>query len=536
MAIRVFLGSVLAIGFLNALLTLQNVWPTPWVHATTEMSIEIAVIVLAGALFAEFRGIPGKAWRRTAITILFLLVIGRYADITAPALFGRRIDLYWDAQHLPAVAAMIAKSAPAWQTAALVAGLVTGTAVLLLAIRFSVTALLGAYRLPGLRRGIAAVAGLAVVIYAANMAGMPTGTKYWFALPVTPVYANQAKFLLRAGQANAAPVTALPESDLARAGNGDVYALFIESYGAVTRDRPEMRAALQEDYDRLNTTLSATGWQAVSAFVDSPTFGGASWLAHATLLSGNWIAEQSDYRLFLTAPPESLVDRFRTAGYRTVALFPGIKLEWPEGAAMGFDTVMTAKDMAYDGPAFGWWTIPDQASLETFHRNEVAGGARKPLFLTFASIMSHMPFGPTPPYQPDWARISGKAPFDTTESAAALALEPDWNNLAPAYLRAIRYSLRTLGGFLENRVPDDALIIVLGDHQPPAAVSGKDASRAVPVHVFSKNAAILDAFATAGFEPGLQPAPPALMRMDALNHLLLRSLDSGPQLAGAPRR
>ena len=133
--------------------------------------------------------------------------------------------------------------------------------------------------------GFAAAAGLAVVLYAANMAGIPTGTKYWFALPVTPVYANQAKFLLRAGQANAAPVTTLPESNLARAGNGDVYTFFIESYGAVTHDRPEMRSALEQDYTRSAATMAASGWQGGSAFVDSPTSRAASWPAHVTLPS-----------------------------------------------------------------------------------------------------------------------------------------------------------------------------------------------------------------------------------------------------------
>ena len=92
-----------------------------------------------------------------------------------------------------------------------------------------------------------------------------------------------------------------------------------------------------------------------------------------------------------------------------------------------------------------------------------------------------------------------------------------------------------LGGFVENRAPDDALMVVLGDHQPPAAVSGTDASWAVPVHIFSRNSAILQRFATAGFQTGLTPAPPALMRMDALNHLLLHALDSSPRLAGALR-
>ena len=317
---------------------------------------------------------------------------------------------------------------------------------------------------------------------------------------------------------------------------GDVYTFFIESYGAVVHDRPEMQTGLAGDYEKLSGVLAKTGWKSVSGFVDSPTFGGGSWLAHATLLSGDWITEQPEYRMFLASTPETLVDRFRNAGYRTVALFPGIRMDWPEGAAMGFDTIIKSQDIAYRGPAFGWWSIPDQASLETFHQSEIRRPNRKPLFLTYASVMSHLPFGPTPPYQPDWARIATETPFDTAESDLALALTPDWKNMTPAYLRAIRYSLQMLGGFLENRAPEDALIVVMGDHQPPAVISGTTASRAVPVHVFSRDNAILERFAAAGFQPGLTPAPPALMRMDALNHLLLHALDSSPRLAGALHR
>ncbi|MDA0663388.1 MAG: sulfatase-like hydrolase/transferase [Proteobacteria bacterium] len=532
---RIFLGMAASAAFLNVLLTLQNVWPTPLVRVTSEISIEIAVLLCVFVLAAEFHRLPGKSAGRVIAVFLFLLVIGRYADITAPALFGRRIDLYWDARHVPAVAAMIAESAPAWQVMALAGGIVAGLIALFLVIRLAVAGILAAMPVTGLRRGLGAASALAVVLYLGNAAGIHTGTEAAYAAPVMPVYAAQANFLIKANQASDSQPTVMPPSDLARTGGGDVYTIFIESYGAIVHDRPEMRSALAGDYKDLDAVLAKTGWKAVSALVDSPTFGGGSWLAHTTLLTGDWITQQPEYRMFLAVPPETLVDRFRQAGYRTVALFPGIRQEWPEGAAMGFDSVLQAQDIPYRGPRFGWWEIPDQASLEAFHHAEISRGDRKPLFLTYASVMSHMPFGPTPPYQPDWSRLAAATPFDQADADAALAMMPDWQNLAPAYLRAIRYNLQMLGGFVENRAPDDALMVVLGDHQPPAAVSGTDASWAVPVHIFSRNSAILQRFATAGFQTGLTPAPPALMRMDALNHLLLHALDSSPRLAGALR-
>ena len=150
--------------------------------------------------------------------------------------------------------------------------------------------------------------------------------------------------------------------------------------------------------------VAGAGWHVASAYVISPTFGGASWLSHATFLTGTSVSSPELYEAFISSGRETLVDRFRAGGYRTVALVPGIKQHWPQGSAMRFDRVYDAAALDYRGPKFGWWTIPDQYSLEMMYRHEIAGGSRRPLFLFFPTITSHMPFVPTPPYQPDWAR------------------------------------------------------------------------------------------------------------------------------------
>ena len=80
-----------------------------------------------------------------------------------------------------------------------------------------------------------------------------------------PVYAAQANFLIKASQASDSQPTVMPPSDLARTGGGDVYTIFIESYGAIVHDRPEMRSALAGDYKDLDAVLAKTGWKAVSA-------------------------------------------------------------------------------------------------------------------------------------------------------------------------------------------------------------------------------------------------------------------------------
>ncbi|MCP5117044.1 MAG: hypothetical protein GY953_39980, partial [bacterium] len=69
----------------------------------------------------------------------------------------------------------------------------------------------------------------------------------------------------------------------------------------------------------------------------------------------------------------------------------------------------------------------------------------------------------------------------------------------------------------------------IGDHQPPAIVTGPGRSWAVPVHVFTRNEAEIRELEDLGFQPGLVPARPPLGGMESLTGLLLRAF-GGPTL------
>ncbi len=64
-------------------------------------------------------------------------------------------------------------------------------------------------------------------------------------------------------------------------------------------------------------------------------------------------------------------------------------------------------------------------------------------------------------------------------------------------------------------------MILLGDHQPPAAVSGEAAPWDVPVHVIARRKHVLDGLLAHGFREGLTPLRPSLARMHALLPILL---------------
>ena len=141
----------------------------------------------------------------------------------------------------------------------------------------------------------------------------------------------------------------------------------------------------------------------------------------------------------------------------------------------------------------------------------------------FPTISTHTPFTPAPPYQPDWARVLTADPHDEADLAAAWAIPTDWLDLSPGYVRAMTYAYQTFAGYLTLRHDRDFVLILVGDHQPPALVSGEGAAWHVPMHVITSRPAVRDALLAQGFRPGLRPERPVTSPM----HLALpRLLDA----------
>jgi hypothetical protein len=67
------------------------------------------------------------------------------------------------------------------------------------------------------------------------------------------------------------------------------------------------------------------------------------------------------------------------------------------------------------------------------------------------------------------------------------------------------------------------VVILLGDHQPPAALSGVGAPWHVPVHVITTRAQVIDALLANGFERGMKPERPPLGPMNTLLPILLNA-------------
>ncbi len=527
-------GLLAALCLLNIALTLHNVWPTPAVRLAQpvpELSIELMLVLLAVLAWAVRRGALPAALPAVLAALWLLLAVARYLEITAPALYGRPVNLYWDLRHVGNVAQMLAKAASPAVALALLLALVAACGIVFLALRLAWRRVSAAAIHATERRVLAGLASLVAVVWLAGMAGhAPAPGWLRFSVPVTATIADQLVLVTRAfADARQAPVdgnraTAKSPPSFAALDGDDLLLVFLESYGSITLDEPALAERLAGERASLAQAVAASGRLAVSATVVAPTFGGNSWLSHLSLLSGRDVAEQGAYARAMQGSGSTLVGDFTRAGYETLALMPGLRQAWPEGAFYRFDRILGADALDYRGPAFGWWRIPDQFVLARLDNEPRAG---RPRFVFFTTISSHAPFRPTPPYQPDWTRLIGPTPFGA-EAERAIAIEPNWTNLAPAYADSIAYALQWLAGYLERQAGADLTVVVLGDHQPPAAVSGTGRDWTVPVHVISRRGAVLDALLGAGFVAGLEPHSAPIGTTGGLRALLSRAFsDSG---------
>ena len=315
-------------------------------------------------------------------------------------------------------------------------------------------------------------------------------------------------------------------------GPADVLLVFAESYGAITFDDASQAAALAAPRAALAQAIESSARFVVSARVVAPTFGGSSWLSQAALLAGVDTTDPANHDLLLASERPTLVRHFARHGYRTVGWMPGLKSPWPEGAFYGFDRLADDAGIGYRGPDFGYWRIPDQAALALLQAQELDRTVeRPPRFAVFATTSTHAPFHPLAPFVADWASLTRPDAFTglDTQPAAKSLIQP-----VPQYLQGMRYQHAWMADYLRHHAPRPMVMIVVGDHQPPALVSGRGASWEVPVHVVSDDPALLQRLLGSGFVPGLTPSSHALGSMTALTSVLLNAFDApaGHELLG----
>lgn len=524
----------LAFWLLNTLLTFENRWPGFGVAYLPRLSFELCLAVVALMGWVAWRGSLSPRWGTVAAVGFVALVLVRYASVTAPAVLGRPVNVYWDGRHASELLRVVAQSLPLWQVTVAVLVLAIGLLLLMVVARWAIHALgecLAWKRpRPWMLTGAAALT-LSFVAYVPDQ----RDTRWFFSLPLAPTLLHQGQLLARVwlpGQTGQSlgPGPAF-DGDLSGLmsdrGPADVLLVFAESYGAITFDNAQQAEALATPRDELTRAIQTSGRFVVSARVTAPTFGGSSWLSHAALLAGVDTTDPADHDLLLASQRPTLVRHFARNGYRTVGWMPGLKRPWPEGSFYGFDRLADDAGIGYRGIDFGYWRIPDQAAMALLQAQELdRSEQREPRFAVFATTSTHAPFNPIAPFVTDWASLTrpdayAPAEASATQTGSALLRQP-----LTQYLASMRYQYAWISEYLQYWAPRPMVVVIVGDHQPPALVSGQGASWDVPVHVISDDPALLQRLLGSRFVPGLTPPTQALGSMSALTSVLLEVFDA----------
>ncbi|MGK5741051.1 sulfatase [Micromonospora sp. URMC 103] len=315
----------------------------------------------------------------------------------------------------------------------------------------------------------------------------------------------------------------------------DVVLTFVESYGRSAIEDPGLAAGVNPVLDEGYARLRAKGYAARSGFLTSPTFGGGSWLAHDTLLSGLWVDNEQRHRALLASDRLTLNGAFRRADWRTVGVLPAATQPWPEGVFFGYDRYYDAAALGYRGPKFAYAPMPDQYTLATFERTERAIADRPPLMAEIPLISSHSPWTEVP-RMIGWDEV-GDGSVYASPAASAEGTDGAGHGAAQAragYRQAIAYSLESLVSYVETYGDDDLVLVFLGDHQPAPVVTGPGASRDVPITIVARDPDVFDRIAGWDWQEGLRPGHDApVWPMDAFRDRFLTAFGPTTHVAAA---
>ena len=303
----------------------------------------------------------------------------------------------------------------------------------------------------------------------------------------------------------------------------DVVFGVVESYGRSALENPKMAATIDPALRVSAGELARAGFSARSAYLTSSTYGGGSWLAHATFQSGLWIDHQQRYRQLTAGQRLTLTKAFQKAGWHTAGIEPGNTKAWPEAAFYGYDEVYDARNLGYRGPQFGWSRMPDQYAIAQFQKNVYARPGRGPLMAELSLTSSHTPFAPIPEHV-GWDAVGDGSVYGPIAAAAKKKADV-WKStgrVRTEYARSVAYSIGTLTSWAATYGSDDLVLVFFGDHQAAPTVSGRDASHDVPITIAAKDPAVLDRIAGWGWQEGIRPDEDApVWRMDAFRDRFL---------------
>lgn len=309
----------------------------------------------------------------------------------------------------------------------------------------------------------------------------------------------------------------------------DIYLIFVESYGSVLYKRSDWRPDYQALLAELEQELAGQGWHAATALSESPTWGGGSWMAYTSALFGLRIDNHTQYLALLGEYQDKRypdLGRFLQAqGYHS-AFVTAIARELRASEREQYENFYGVDDwiqysrLDYQGPRYGWGPAPPDQYVLSYVRNEVLDPVGQPTFLFYITQNSHYPWTPQPEVAQDWRDLNRPA----ADPSAPLPEQLSQTTKRRNYLNAVEYQLRFLADFILASGSDDAIFVLVGDHQPQQ-VSRRADGFETPLHVISRDAGFVQSLRAYGFDDGLLAQDMAVdLRHEGFYSLFVRTL------------
>mgnify|MGYP001164952001 CR=1 FL=1 len=287
--------------------------------------------------------------------------------------------------------------------------------------------------------------------------------------------------------------------DLSELDGTNVIVIFVESYGAVLVEEPELLEPYKKLLSEMQSKLENKSFLMVNGYSEAPD---SSWLSRLSFSTGTRIDNRATASLAVLSKLTTLNQRFSQLGYHSLSVMPGVE-EYKSHIESFFDFQERIRFWDMDWPknksVNGWAKIPDQYVLEWLGRKSIF----KKNTSVYAEIVlssSHSPYGLVPHYitnqqidlEDYWSMIDTKK--------GSLGLFSHMAGSSNKYMTSIEYSLRSAFEFIEKYLVQDTLIILIGDHQPTALSTY---SNLVPVHIISRKSNLLTSFQHIGFRKEL---------------------------------
>jgi hypothetical protein len=148
-------------------------------------------------------------------------------------------------------------------------------------------------------------------------------------------------------------------------------------------------------------------------------------------------------------------------------------------------------------------------------------------------VSSHLPWAPLPTMVP-WNKIGNGSIFNPmpARGESRLSIVGSASKERQAFATSIKYSLRVLTSWVTELNDPNLVLILLGDEQPAAPITGPGASHKVVASIIARDPSVFRQIAPWRWQDGLLPGPSApLEPMDAFRNQFLGAFSTAPSQA-----